>query len=229
MHIGLLECDDVVGRFPEIEGGYRDMFAALLPHASFSYYEAHRGELPRAPDECDAWLCTGSKYSVYEPHAWIERLSAFIRGVRDAGRPFVGICFGHQMLAHALGGKVAKSPYGWGVGVLEVDILTHEPWMQPPLPALRLHHMHQDQVERLPPGAVVLGRSNHCEIGIFRAGTRMLGIEAHPEFTTAFSGALIRARREHIGEQRADQALASLSQSTDAPTVAKWISAFLAL
>jgi GMP synthase-like glutamine amidotransferase len=227
VHIGLLECDDVVGRFPEIAGGYREMFAALLPQARFAYYEAHRGELPRAPNECQAWLCTGSKYSVYEPHPWIERLSAFTRDVRDADQPFVGICFGHQMLAHALGGVVTKSPYGWGVGVLKVDILEHEPWMQPPLREVRMHHMHQDHVERLPHGAIVLGRSDHCEIGMFRIGERMLGIEGHPEFTVPFSAALIRARREHIGALRADEALASLSQPTNAALVAKWISGFL--
>lgn len=228
MLIGLLECDDVVGRFPEIDGGYREMFAALLPQARFAHYEAHRGELPNAPDACEAWICTGSKYSVYEPHAWIERLARFIREVRDAGRPFVGICFGHQMLAHALGGVVAKSPYGWGVGVLKVDILNDEPWMQPPLREVRIHHMHQDQIERLPAGAIVLGRSDHCEIGIFRVGEHMLGIEGHPEFTVPFSAALIRARRGYIGERRADAALANLSQPTDAPLVANWISAFLA-
>jgi len=227
MHIGLLECDDVVGRFAHIKGGYREMFAALLPEARFTYYEVHRGQLPQTPAECEAWLCTGSQYSVYDERGWIETLSAFIRQVKEAQSPFVGICFGHQMLAHALGGEVAKSRHGWGVGVLKVEILKQEPWMQPPLAEVRIHHMHQDQVQRLPPGAVILGRSDHCEVGMFRVGETMLGIEGHPEFTVAFSEALIRSRAERIGAKRAEEALASLSQPTDAAAVAKWISEFV--
>jgi GMP synthase-like glutamine amidotransferase len=227
MRIGLLECDDVTGRFPHIAGGYREMFAALLPDASFAHYEAHRGKLPASATECDAWLCTGSKYSVYDGLDWIEALSGFIRKAREPGTPFVGICFGHQMLAHALGGEVARAPQGWGVGILDLDITSPEPWMDPPRERVRLHHMHQDQVMRLPAGAVVLGRSAHCEVGMFRVGDSMLGIEGHPEFTPQFSEALIRARRGRIGAERSEAALASLRHPSDGSLVGRWISRFL--
>jgi GMP synthase-like glutamine amidotransferase len=226
MRVGLLECDDVVGRFPGIEGGYREMFAALLPEANFRYYEAHRGALPASPTECDAWLCTGSKYAVYDKHGWIENLAAFIRGV-SGKRPFVGICFGHQMLAQAMGGEVAKATQGWGVGVLPVEILRQEPWMEPRRNQIRIQHMHQDQVQKLPPDGVLLGRSPHCEVGMFRVGARMLGIEGHPEFTAAFGGALIRARREKIGAPREQEALASLEHPADGPLVGRWIARYI--
>lgn len=227
MKIGLLECDDVVGRFPHLDGGYRDMFAALLPGFDFRHYQAHRGELPASPRDCDAWMCTGSKYSVYDKLEWIDAVSAFIRDIGETGAPFVGICFGHQMLAHAMGGEVAKASEGWGVGVLPVEVLRTEPWMHPPLQTFRIQHMHQDQVQTLPPHAVVLGRSPHCDIGMFRVGDSMLGIEGHPEFTVPFGEALIKARRDSIGDERAEQALATLSQPTDAPVVGTWISQFL--
>ena len=226
MKVGLLECDDVAGRFPGVEGGYREMFSALLPGFSFKYYEAHRGALPSSPDECDAWLCTGSKYSVYDKDAWIENLAAFIRGLKDE-KPFVGICFGHQMLAHAMGGKVAKASQGWGVGVLPLHVLQPEPWMQPPQPEVRIQHMHQDQVQKLPKDSVLLGSSPHCEVGMFRVGDNMLGIEGHPEFTVPFGRALISARVERIGAERSKTALESLDRSTDAAVVGSWISAFL--
>jgi len=226
MKIGLLECDDVVGRFPHIKGGYREMFAALLPGAKFRYYEAHRGELPASPAECDAWLCTGSKYSVYDKDPWIQNLAAFIRSLKDE-KPFVGICFGHQMLAQAMGGEVAKASQGWGAGVLKVELLRQEPWMQPPQKEIRIHHMHQDQVQKLPPGSVVLGRSEHCEVGMFRVGDSMLGIEGHPEFTPEFSEALIRARVERIGPAASQAALETVRQPTDAPVVAQWIRKFM--
>jgi GMP synthase-like glutamine amidotransferase len=227
MKIGLLECDDVAGRFAHIASGYREMFAALLPEARFAYYGAHRGQIPGSPDECEAWVCTGSKYAVYEPHDWIAGLSGFIREVAKHKTPFAGICFGHQMLAQAMGGEVAKSRQGWGVGVLPVQILSAEPWMRPPLTEVRLQHMHQDQVQRLPPGAVVLGRSAHCEVGMFRIGETMLGIEGHPEFTADFAEALIRDRAKSIGADGTAAALQSVRQPNDGALIGRWIAAFL--
>lgn len=223
MKLGLLECDDVVGRFAGVKGGYREMFAALLPGHAFRYYEAHRGRLPASASECDAWLCTGSKYSVYDGTPWIAELAAFIR---DTDRPFVGICFGHQMLAHAMGGEVAKAKQGWGVGVLPLEILKKESWMEPALPEVRIQHMHQDQVTRLPRESVLLGRSDHCEVGMFRLGESRLGIEGHPEFTVEYGAALINARRKQIGPQ-ADRALNSLKEKSDGPVVGRWIERFL--
>ncbi len=225
MKVGLLECDDVVGRFPEIKGGYREMFAALLPGFTFRYYEAHRGQLPSSPKECDAWMCTGSKYSVYDGTPWIADLAAFIRSLGETR--FVGICFGHQMLAHAMGGEVAKAKQGWGVGVLPLNILKKESWMEPPLAQVRMQHMHQDQVRKLPEGSVLLGSSAHCEVGMFRVGETMLGIEGHPEFTVDYGAALIRARRALIGEPGAQRALDSLKGKTDGPAIGRWIERFL--
>ena len=223
MKVGLLECDDVVGRFPEVRGGYREMFAALLPDFRFRYYEAHRGQLPTSASECDAWMCTGSKYSVYDGSRWMADLAAFIRSL---DKPYVGICFGHQMLAHAMGGEVAKAKQGWGVGVLPLEILKKESWMEPPMREVRIQHMHQDQVQKLPENSVLLGRSAHCEVGMFRIGETMLGIEGHPEFTVEYGAALINARRPQIGAQT-DRALNSLKEKSDGPVVGRWIERFL--
>jgi GMP synthase-like glutamine amidotransferase len=224
--VGLLECDDVAGRFPDVKGGYREMFASLLPGFSFRYYAAHRGQLPASTGECDAWISTGSKYSVYDGTPWIAELAAFIRGTQDE-KPFVGICFGHQMLAHAMGGEVAKAKQGWGAGVLPLEILKNESWMEPALPQVRIQHMHQDQVVRLPEESVLLGKSDHCEVGMFRVGETMLGIEGHPEFTVEFGAALIRSRRERIGAREADRALKSLDGKADGGVVGRWIARFL--
>jgi GMP synthase-like glutamine amidotransferase len=228
--IGLLECDNVVGRFPTVEGGYREMFAALLqphtPQLRFSYYEAWRGELPAQTDACDAWLCTGSQYSVYDKLDWIDPLQGFVKKLYREKKPFVGVCFGHQLLAQALGGEVARAKQGWGVGVHEMTILEPEPWMEPPLARCRLQYMHQDQVQRLPGASTLLARAAHCEVAMFRVGDSMLGIEGHPEFTLPYSEALIRARRERIGTERTEAALASLARQTDAAAIARWILQF---
>ena len=227
MKVGLLECDDVVGRFPGIDGGYREMFAALLPEFEFSFFPIHRNAFPENTAECDAWIGTGSKHAVYEGLAWVARASEFLRALHRENRPFVGICFGHQLLAHALGGEVAKARQGWGVGVLPVEMLNQEPWMQPPQAEIRIQHMHQDQVQRLPEGSVLLGRSPHCDVGMFRVGESMLGIEGHPEFTKTFGSALIKSRRERIGNAPADEALKSLEKPNDGPLVGRWIGEFL--
>jgi GMP synthase-like glutamine amidotransferase len=226
LKIGLLECDDVVGRFAHLKGGYREMFAALLPDFDFRYYESHRGEIPASAGECDAWIATGSKHAVYEGHKWVEDLSGFLRNLKDE-RPFVGICFGHQLLAHAMGGVVAKASQGWGVGALRVDVLKHEPWMDPPMSSFRIQHMHQDQVQRLPEGSVLLGRSPHCDVGMFRVGESMLGIEGHPEFTKEFGAALIDWRRPRIGDAAAEQALKSIETPNDGKTVGAWVARFI--
>lgn len=232
MHIGLLECDHVAEHFQHIAGGYRDMFAELLkaleaPALRLTHYDVCHGELPDSPAACDAYLCSGSKYSVYDPFEWVGALKGFVQQLHECGTPYVGICFGHQMLAQALGGEVAPAPQGWGVGVQDMAILRQEPWMHPSRPRCRLQYMHGDQVVRLPEGGVPLGRSAHCEVTMFRVGGAMLGIQGHPEFPAAYNEALIRARIERIGAERAHDALARLDQPTDAPVVAQWIARFL--
>jgi GMP synthase-like glutamine amidotransferase len=231
MHVGLLESDQVPPNLRHLGGGYREMFEAFLrpqlPQLRFSYYDVCGGKLPAAADECDAYFCTGSRYSVYEPLDWIAALQAFVRALHEHRKPFVGICFGHQILAQALGGEVARAPQGWGVGVHEMAILRQEPWMRPQQARCSLQYMHADQVKRLPPQSVALARSEHCEVAMFRVGDSMLGIEGHPEFPAAYNEALIRSRAERIGAERAQAALAAVHRPTDAALVGRWIAAFL--
>ena len=191
MNIGLLGCDDVPERFRHLAGAYRDMFEALLaphmPDARFTWFDVSKGELPPSVQACDAYLCTGSRNSVYEERDWIARLKDFVRDLHRARTKYVGICFGHQMLAEALGGKVAPAAQGWGVGVHDMTIVESEAWMQPREAHCRLQYMHSDQVERLPPGSTVLARAAHCPVAMFQVGDTMLGIEGHPEFPRLMS------------------------------------------
>jgi GMP synthase-like glutamine amidotransferase len=230
MNIGLLQCDHVAERFRPIAGDYPAMFAAWLANMqNFNLvpFDVCNGVWPASLDECDAYLCTGSRWSVYDDVAWIHDLKTFVRQSYEANKPFIGICFGHQMLAEALGGKVEKSAYGWGVGIREMEITRAEAWMQPQQATLKLHYMHQDQVTRLPENSVALGRSEHCPVAAFRVGRAMLGIQAHPEFTNEYSAALLTDRIERIGAERVQQARASLVHSTDEAVFAQWVAAFL--
>ena len=231
MNIGLLLCDDVSSRFRHIAGGYQDMFDALLrphvPDLTLTPYDVRKGEVPASPDAHDVYLCTGSRHSVYDKLDWIEALKAFVRDVHDNGKAFVGICFGHQVLAEALGGTVAKADTGWGIGVLDMDIVRPEPWMQPQQAHCRLQYMHGDQVRRLPPESTVLAVAPHCDVAMFKVRDTMLGIEGHPEFPAAYEKALLETRRDRIGAEAVDKALASLSTPTDHEIAGRWIANFI--
>jgi GMP synthase-like glutamine amidotransferase len=230
MKIGLLECDHVAERFRRVAGDYHAMFGALFrqhaPGLTLEPFDVCDEQFP-ALDDCDGFITTGSRFSVYDDVDWIYRLKGFVRQARDTGKPFVGVCFGHQMLAEALGGKVEKAADGWGVGVHAVEVVQEEAWMRPAQPACRLQYMHRDQVVRLPENAVLLGQSAHCPAAMLRVGKTMLGIQAHPEFSADYVEALLLDRVARIGEGRVREAQAGLRQATDENTVAKWIAEFL--
>jgi GMP synthase-like glutamine amidotransferase len=221
VRIGLLECDHVDDRFHAIDGDYSDMFANLLD-VELVPYDAVNGILPASPDECDGWLATGSRFSVYDDLPWIASLSGFVRDIRDANAPFVGICFGHQLLAHSIGGRTEKASVGWGVGAIDTQIDATES------DALLLY-MHQDQVVALPQGAVILGRTDHCPVAMLQVGP-MLGVQAHPEFSVDFVDALLDARVDRIGPgltASAKESLERVGDAKDADMLGRWIVTFL--
>lgn len=222
MRIGLLECDHVDDRFRGIDGDYYDMFADLLG-VELVPYDVVNGELPASPDECDGWLAGGSRFSVYDDIAWIGALSGFVRDIQAAGAPYVGVCFGHQLLAHSIGGRTEKASVGWGVGALDTRIDATQSDSV-------LLYMHQDQVVALPEGSKVLGRAEHCPIAMLQVGTNMLGVQAHPEFSPAYVDALLDARVDRIGPELTARAKASLERVADrkdSEVLGHWIVRFL--
>jgi GMP synthase-like glutamine amidotransferase len=230
MHVGLLACDEVAERFRHIAGGYQEMFERLLsphiPGLRLTRFDVRAGNTPAAPSECDAWITTGSRASVYDDEEWIRGTETFIRKVADSDRPFVGICFGHQLLAQALGAEVKRAPVGWGAGVLPMNVVRREDWMSPALSTVRMQYMHADQVTEPPDGATLLSEAPHCPVAMFQSGPRLLGIEAHPEFPAAYARALIEDRRARIGGEAAEDALSRVDDPTDSGTVASWIARF---
>lgn len=212
MRIGLLECDHVDDRYASIGGDYFDMFAALLPAVDLVRYDVVNSAIPADPDECSGWVATGSRHSVYENLEWIMRTGAFVERVHRAGTPFVGICFGHQLLAHFTGGRTARADR-WGVGAH--DLTSGE--------RARLLYMHQDQVIALPDDGKIVAGTDHCPSGVITVGDSMLGIQAHPEFPGEYVEALLLAREERIGHDLVEQALASLDAPRDEDLAAEWI------
>jgi GMP synthase-like glutamine amidotransferase len=230
VHVGLLACDEVAERFRHIAGGYQEMFERLLsphiPDLRLTRFDAHAGDIPADARVCDAWITTGARASVYDDADWIRAAETFVRKVADSDRPFVGICFGHQLLARTLGAEVKRAPGGWGVGVLPMHVVRTADWMSPARSTVRLQYMHADQATALPDGATLLGEAAHCPVAMFQLGPRLLGIEAHPEFPAAYARALIEDRRVRIGEEVAGDALARVDEATDSDVVAGWIARF---
>ena len=181
LRLGLLVCGTVrdehlprYGRYPDM---FRRLFVRVAAPLELVEYAVHEGEFPAQPGECDAWLISGSRFSVYDDEAWIRQLADFVRALRQARTPTVGICFGHQMLGHALGGETRRAPQGWGIGRHDMELLETAPWMEAGAARYALFVSHQDQVVQLPPGARRLARNDHCENAMFVLDDCMLG---HP-------------------------------------------------
>ena len=231
LRLGLLVCDHLPPEFRSISGDYPALFTRLFeghPHIELVFYDLPAGQFPDSPADCDAWMGTGSRASVNDDEEWIERFAGLVREIRSADSPFAGICFGHQMMAHALGGKVERSDNGWGVGLKEVVLPDPPSWLN--RRSYRVLNSHQDQITALPPSGVVLGGNDHCANSLMQVGATMIGIQGHPEFTPALSEALIRSRRGTlIPDEVADAALGSLATPPDTAALADAIVAFLAL
>ena len=233
MKVGLLECDHVREDLMHSAGDYRQMFPALFsqvaPEWEFVFYDVCNGVFPHSVHECDLYISTGSKFSVYDQEEWIFRLKDFVNEIYRSGKKYAGICFGHQMLAEALGGKVEKGSPGWCVGVHSFSLIQNAEWMKPEIDKMNLLMMCQDQVVQLPPNSIVLAQTADCPVGMFQVGSNMLGIQAHPEFPKVYNRALMELRVERIGQAKVDAGIASLVLPTDELTIATWIKNFAAL
>jgi len=218
---------------PAIErfGTYPDMFMNLLGRDAYAWrtYAVDEGELPSRPEDCDAYLITGSSAGVYDPLPWIEEAAAFLRAAKGKAA-LVGVCFGHQLMAQAFGGKVIQSPKGWGVGEQVYEILQAEPWMDAPPLRIRLPASHQDQVIEKPPAADVFAGSEFTPYaGLVWRDQPAISIQPHPEFDPAYAISLIEHRRgDRYADEQANAAIASYSGPDDRLRVAGWIERFLA-
>ncbi len=170
--------------FGVIEKESFESFFGMTAHEfEFVEYRITEGEFPQSVEECDAYLITGSPKGAYDDDPWIAELQLFIQKTYETDTKMVGVCFGHQVLAHALGGKAEKSPKGWGLGMRQVQFLEQRPFMSPPIENGNLYFCHQDQVVQLPQEAQCLAGNDFCPNGMFVINDKVLGIQAHPEFT----------------------------------------------
>lgn len=230
MSVALLESDHVAPDLRGIAGDYGEMFvrrfAASDPDIVFDRIDVVGGQpLPTVGDH-DAVLVTGSQHGVADGLPWAEALADLLRGAHHAQTPVVGVCFGHQLIAHALGGRVTRAAGGWNLGVQPAEVVSQRAWMRPSLPRFSLLMTHQDQVVGLPPGAELLARTPTAPIAAFQVGS-LVGIQGHPEFTPAYLDALLASRIERIGATEVSAARATLTTPTDHVELTTWLATHL--
>ena len=169
-------------------------------------------------------LITGSPAGVYEDHAWIPPLEQFLRSAKGKSK-LVGICFGHQIMAQAYGGRVETSERGWGIGLQRYDVIETAPWMDD-APSFAIPVSHQDQIVELPPAARILARNAFSPFALLAYDDQpAISMQFHPEFEPDYAKALIECRFDRVPDPAA--AIASLDAPDDRQRVAGWIRNFL--
>lgn len=238
MLIGILETGRVNAALAERHGEYPKMFEGLFrsadPALHFRTFPVLEGVLPQGPEAADAWIVTGSKWGVYDDIPWIAPLTEFLRQVRAAKVPLVGICFGHQLMAMAFGGRAEKSGRGWGAGVHRYTPREIPSWMADGDRPLAFHAMHQDQVTAVPEDATVIASSDFCPYAMLAYGDleapEAISIQPHPEFDAPYGADLVRVRTGvAVPEDIAAAALETYGSPVDNAAFARWAVAYIKL
>ena len=210
---------------------YPDMFQTLLegadPDFVYDTVEIATGAPFPDPTALDGILITGSAAGVYDDLPWINPLLSFIQAAAEARVPQFGICFGHQALAEALGGRVMKSDKGWGVGRHEYEVPVKPVWMADAPDRFSVAVSHQDQVIDAPPNATVIAASAFCpHAGLAYQKVPAASFQGHPEFDAGFASALHDLRRDRIGHAAVDAAIASFADPLDSRQIGSWMARF---
>lgn len=228
--IAILETGHPPEHLKDAFDDYPARFRALLGEGvPTTRFNVQAGHLPDDPTAFQGAIVTGSAAGVYDDLPWIPKLTEWLRAARGRTR-LVGICFGHQALAHAFGGAVEKSHKGWGVGLHRYDVRADEPWMHPRARTIAIPVSHQDQVTEISEDARVIASSGFTPYAGLAWGQDAISFQCHPEFQPEYAQALIEGRRgARIPHALADEAIDSLKRPNDRAVLTAWIRAFLLL
>lgn len=231
MKLTIIQTGDVPPPLRGQFGPYRKMFETMFDGTGqgFSYdtVAVSDGETLPDPSRLEAIVLTGSAAGVYDDLPWLDPLRAFIRATYGSQTPMLGICFGHQIMADALGGDVRKSEKGWGLGRHTYQVKARPDFMRTAPGALAVACSHQDQVIT-PPGdaEVILASDFTPNAGLAYRNGAALSFQAHPEFSDDYAVALAALRRGKAPDNVVDRALASIATPSHSVEVAGYIGQF---
>jgi len=231
MKIAILQCDDVLEKLQPRFGNYpdmiRQMFATQPGSFEFDVFDCREQQYPDKLDDYDAFISTGSRHSVYEPLPWIQSLIAFVKRLEANKTKFIGICFGHQIIAQVLQQLVEKSDKGWAIGIAQNRVIREMDWMSEFQTSLNILVSHQDQVLSLPQEAIVIAESDFCPYFMVQWNNHFMSVQGHPEWSNDYSATLINERRGIIPPERVNAGLFSLRLPPDNALFAQWICDFI--
>ena len=211
---------------PDDAHRFRDLFDAQELRFEYKVYMTIGGQVPKNLDEQDAFLITGSPLSVLDSHLFTKDLIGFVRACDNAKKPLIGACFGHQIIADALGGKVEKSKNGYNVGVEETHFFEEKLWMKQKKKNLPMYVFHEDEVTQLPEGAKLLGSTPKCKIASFSKGNHIFTTQAHPEFTPEFMASVVSYTAKKDKRFNPQVALSQINDPTKGHIYADWCTEF---
>ncbi len=219
MHIGILQC----GHFPTAEGypeqTYGDLYSKFLAGRglTFTTWSVVDMEFPNSVHDAEGWLISGSKHGAYEDLPFIKKLEDFIREAYAAEVPLVGICFGHQIIAQALGGTVEKVDRGWSLGRQEYELEGQ---------TVALNAWHQDQIVTPPAEATTIGANDFCPFAALAYKGRAWSVQGHPEFGDDEVELLLKVRRAALDPDKAEHVARNIGKPLSNDDLAARITAF---
>lgn len=218
---------DFSRRYPDDGRKVEGCLRLLRPDWHCEVFAVHAGHFPTDPNAFDGWVMTGSVASVNDAEPWVSRLAALVRDLHVKRVPLVGLCFGHQMVAHALGGRVGPSPKGWRVGVAPTHLHATPAWIDPVQTTLHLFAAHKEQVLAAPAEARVIGGDDFAPVGAMTVGEHILTTQYHPELSREFMVGLLQAFALTWTPELVQQARQQVQQPVDGSLFFRWMAQFL--